>query len=92
MVDMKISLSKQTVHRLTLMLVDFYQMDLSHQDKIWGDFDCLGIIDDLMSADANRDESGLIDVGEETILWLSVILENMLDASDISVMHKVTSV
>lgn len=79
---MKISLSKTNVSRLALMLADFHKMDQgrAEEDQIWGDFDCLAIIQDLLDAERGRDELGQIDVGEETVLWLSVLLDNMLDA------------
>lgn len=77
---MKISISKSNVAHLVQMLDDFYHMDVGYEDslKIWGDFDCIGIIDDLTRAERECSEDGVMDVNADTVFWLSVILDNML--------------
>lgn len=80
MVAMRLTLSEMTVRKLIFMLDDCYRFDVGQNDehKIWGDFDCLNIISDLITANGNRFEDGSIDVKEETVEWMAVILENML--------------
>lgn len=45
---------------------------------MWSDFDCLSILKDLLAANNHRNADGCIDVSEETVSWLSVVLEDRL--------------
>jgi len=83
MINMKICISRHTVNKLVHMLVDFHKMDLGQDEdhQIWGDFDCVGIMNDFLEAERNRNEDDTIDVGKDTITWMMVVLENLLDSS-----------
>lgn len=75
---MKIHLSKNAVNNLLLMLDDCYRLDVGYpkDNQIWGDFDCLSIMRDLMNADRCRSDDGFMDINEETVEWISVVTKD----------------
>ena len=77
---MKTFISHNNVLHLISSLDDFYRMDLNYDDehKIWGDYDLLNIIKDLQRADMLR-EDDLIEVTEETFMWLSCMFDTLMD-------------
>lgn len=82
---MKIPLSDNAIQNLVLMLDDCYRLDEAFDDdlKIWDDFDCIAILQDLQQAAKHRSEDGTVDVSQETIEWLEVVAENSgLDGID----------
>ena len=77
---MKTYISHNNVLHLISSLDDFYRMDLNYDDehKIWGDYDLLNIIKDLQRADMLR-EDDLIEVTDETFMWLSCMFDTLMD-------------
>lgn len=89
---MKIQLSANAIQNLVLMLDDCYRLDASYDDdhKIWGDFDCITIIQDLLSAGKRRSADGYVEVSQETIAWMEVAVDGLDDIDHEPTKHQLS--
>lgn len=81
---MKIILQKNTVRHLVLALADQYMLmhdaGVDEQEEREYPPDCIGLMNELITGNANRDDDNMFEASDDLIIWLLSLLDSLVES------------